>query len=348
MSLFVNIEKNFEDFSLKIKFECSNEILGILGASGCGKSLTLKCIAGIEKPDKGKIILDDVILFDSEKKINLPPQKRKTGYLFQNYALFPNMTVKENILCGLHSEKDKIKKEKIFNETLELLQLKELINHKPSQLSGGQAQRTALARILVNRPKILMLDEPFSALDSHLRLKLQMQLRDLLKNYGRSVLLVTHDRNEVYRMCDTIAAVDDGKILTVKDKKDFFANPESITAAVLSGCKNIVKAEKINDYEVFIPEWNLTLKTKNKVKNNLIAVGIRAHDFDTLVNQNRNEIIFIKEMEEPFEFVIEFRFKNQIKESENIWWRLPKDKKPSEFPKELGVAENNIILLYYN
>ena len=346
MSLYVNIEKKFENFLLKINFECGNEILGILGASGCGKSLTLKCIAGIEKPDRGKIILDDVILFDSEKKINLPPQKRKTGYLFQNYALFPNMTVKENILCGLHNEKDKKIKEKIFNETLEILQLRELINHKPSQLSGGQAQRTALARILVNRPKILMLDEPFSALDSHLRLKLQMQLKDLLKNYGRGVLLVSHDRNEVYRMCNFIAAVDDGKILTVKNTKEFFANPESVPAAVLSGCKNIVKAEKINDYEVFIPEWNLTLKTKDKIKNNLEAVGIRAHYFNTNTPQNRNEVIFVREMEEPFEFVFEFRFKNQDQESVPVWWRLSKDKKTQKFPSELGVSGSNILLLY--
>ena len=202
MSLFINIEKNFENFSLKINFEHDADILGILGASGCGKSMTLKCIAGIEKPDSGKIILDDEILFDSQKKINLPPQKRKVGYLFQNYALFPNMTVKQNILCGLHDEKNIKLKEKIFSDTIELLNLTELINHKPHELSGGQAQRTALARILVNRPKILMLDEPFSALDSHLRLKLQMKIKNLLKNYGHGVILVTHDRNEAYRMCD--------------------------------------------------------------------------------------------------------------------------------------------------
>ena len=346
MSLSVNIEKNFENFSLKINLENDNNILGILGASGCGKSMTLKCIAGIEKPDNGKIILDDKILFDSQKKINLPPQKRRVGYLFQNYALFPNMTVKENILCGLHYEKNILLKEKIFSDTIELLNLTELINHKPHELSGGQAQRTALARILVNRPKILMLDEPFSALDSHLRLKLQMQIRELLQNYGRGVLLVTHDRNEAYRMCGRIAAMEDGKILTLKDTKEFFANPESVPAAILSGCKNIARAEKISDYKIFVPEWDIQLATKIKVKNNIKAVGIRAHHFSLDTKQNLNKVIFIQEMAEPFEYVIEFRFEGQTQESEPLWWRIPKDKRPAIFPKELGAAEDDILLLY--
>ena len=179
MSLLVDIEKRLGIFNLRAKFECENEILGLLGASGCGKSITLKCIAGIERPDRGKIILDDEILFDSERNINMTPQKRHVGYLFQNYALFPNMTVKQNILCGLRWEKDKSAREKILHETMNMLKLSDLSNHRPSQLSGGQAQRTALARILVNRPKILMLDEPFFALDMHLRLKLQMQMKEL-------------------------------------------------------------------------------------------------------------------------------------------------------------------------
>ena len=111
MSLLVDIEKRLGDFRLTARFETQGGVLGLLGASGCGKSLTLKCIAGIEKPDRGRIVLDGETLFDSDKKIDLPPQKRRVGYLFQNYALFPNMTVRQNILCGLHGEKDKAKRE---------------------------------------------------------------------------------------------------------------------------------------------------------------------------------------------------------------------------------------------
>ena len=171
MALEVNIEKKAGSFLLKTAFACGTEFLGVLGSSGCGKSMTLKCIAGIEKPDKGRIVLDGKVLFDSEKKINLPPQKRHVGYLFQNYALFPNMTVRQNILCGLHFEKDKAKKEAEADRVMRLLQLEELGDLRPSQISGGQAQRAALGRILVNQPDLLMLDEPFSALDYHLRLR---------------------------------------------------------------------------------------------------------------------------------------------------------------------------------
>lgn len=346
MSLQVDIEKRLGDFSLRAAFEGGNETIGILGASGCGKSMTLKCIAGIETPDRGRIVLDGEVLFDSEKKINLPPQKRRVGYLFQNYALFPNMTVRQNVLCGLRWERDRAKSERILAETLEMLQLTDLVNHKPNQLSGGQAQRTALARILVNRPRILMLDEPFSALDTHLRLRLQLQLRDLLKSYGRGVLMVTHDRDEAYHMCARIAMIDKGRMLTVKETKDFFADPGSIPAAVLSGCKNVVEARKAGEHEVEVPAWGLRLTTEAPVRDGLAGVGIRAHYFNAKCPQNRHEVQFVREMEEPFEWVVEFRFKGQSRSSESLWWRLPKDKRPQTFPNELGVSGANILLLY--
>ena len=123
MALEVDIEKRLGSFHLRAAFSCGREFMGILGASGCGKSMTLKCIAGIEKPDRGRIVLDSRVLFDSEKRITLPPQQRRVGYLFQDYALFPGMTVRENILCGLHREKDKQKREKRTEDMLELLRL---------------------------------------------------------------------------------------------------------------------------------------------------------------------------------------------------------------------------------
>ena len=175
MALEVDIEKRTGSFCLRAAFSGGNEFLGILGASGSGKSMTLKCIAGIEKPDRGRIVLDGRVLFDSERGIDLPPQQRRVGYLFQHYALFPGMTVRQNILCGLHAEKDKRIREKRTDEMLELLQIRDIASQKPETLSGGQAQRTALGRILVNGPDLLMLDEPFSALDAHLRLKLQAE-----------------------------------------------------------------------------------------------------------------------------------------------------------------------------
>ena len=185
MALEVDIEKQLGSFHLRAAFSCGKETLGILGASGSGKSMTLKCIAGIERPDRGRIVLDGRVLFDSGKRIDLPPQERRVGYLFQHYALFPGMTVRQNILCGLHAEKDRQKREEKADAMMEMLRIREIASLRPEALSGGQAQRTALGRILVNEPDLLMLDEPFSALDAHLRLKLQAELKSLLSGYDR-------------------------------------------------------------------------------------------------------------------------------------------------------------------
>ena len=346
MSLIVDIKKRLGDFSLDVKFETDGGTLGLLGPSGCGKSYTLKCIAGIEKPDSGRIILDGVTLFDSEEKINLPPQKRRVGYLFQNYALFPNMTVKQNIMCGLKNEKDRGEKERRYREMLHTLQLDGLENHKPHQLSGGQAQRVALARIMVNQPKLLMLDEPFSALDTHLRDRLQIELRDLLKSFGKEVILVTHSRDEAYHMCDKIAVMSEGLIAARKPTKELFANPGSIAAAGITGCKNIIPAVKAGEYEVSVPDWGVVLKTKEPVREGLKAIGIRAHYFNPSTPHNRFSVVYDKEMEEPFETIILFRYKGQSEDSPSIWWRLAKDKRPAGFPNELGVSSANILLLY--
>ena len=346
MSLIVDIFKQLGDFTLDVQFEAENEITCLLGASGCGKSYTLKCIAGIEKPDRGHIELDGVVLFDSEKHINLPPQKRKVGYLFQNYALFPNMTVRQNILCGLQREKDRAVKEQKLQNMLKLMQLQGLEKHKPAQLSGGQQQRVALARIMVNEPRMLMLDEPFSALDAHLRDSLKIELRDMLQNFGREVLMVTHSREEAYNMSTRIAVMDHGRLLGLKGTKELFADPGSIPAAILTGCKNIAKARKTGEFEVEVPEWGVRMTTAQPVGDNIQGIGIRAHYFNTATSQNRNRVVYQEEMEEPFEMIIQFRFEKQSPESAPVWWRMSKEKKPQRFPEELGIAPANILLLY--
>jgi len=346
MSLKVDITRELGSFTLDAQFEAENGVTCLLGASGCGKSFTLKCIAGIEKPDRGHIELDGVVLFDSEKHINLPPQKRQVGYLFQNYALFPNMTVRQNILCGLNREKDRAEKERKLGDIIRLMQLDGLEDHKPAQLSGGQQQRTALARILVNEPRMLMLDEPFSALDAHLRDSLKIELRDMLQEYGREVLMVTHSREEAYNMSRKIAVMDKGKLLGMKDTKELFADPGSVPAAVLTGCKNIAEARKTGDYEVEVPAWGIRLQTAQEVKDNLTAIGIRAHYFNVSTQKNRYPITYVEEMEEPFEVILQFRYQNQTSDSPPVWWRLNKEKRPQQFPGEIGIAPANILLLY--
>ncbi|MGN0997756.1 MAG: sulfate/molybdate ABC transporter ATP-binding protein [Candidatus Ventricola sp.] len=346
MSLTVEIQKRLGDFALDVQFETDGGILGLLGASGCGKSMTLKCIAGIERPDRGRIVLDGVTLFDSQRGINLPPQQRGVGYLFQNYALFPNMTVRQNILCGMRRKGDRQTRERRLNEMLSLLHLEEVAGHRPHQLSGGQAQRVALARILVSEPKLLMLDEPFSALDSHLRDQLQWQLRGLLASFDRDVLMVTHSRDEAYHLCGRIAVMEGGRMRALKETKALFADPGSVCAARLTGCKNIVPAQKAGEYAVRVPDWGIELTTAQPVRDELCAIGIRAHYFNSRAAQNRYPVEFVSDMEEPFEWIVAFRYAGQREGTPNVWWRVPKDRRATPFPAEFGIAPANILLLY--
>ena len=346
MSLSVHIKKVIGDFRLSIDLEHEEGITGILGASGCGKSMTLKCIAGIEKPDEGSIVLNGRVLFDSEKKINLKPQERKVGYLFQNYALFPNMTVEQNIGCGLVKEKDKTKCREKIEEMLTVMELTSCRKLYPHQLSGGQQQRCALARMLVSEPELLLLDEPFSALDSYLREQLQTQVREILDRFGKDALMVSHSRDEVYYLCGQTAVMNEGKFLVHGQTKKVFANPGSKTAAVLTGCKNIADAYKTGEYEVFVPDWGIHLKTKEAVREDLCAVGLRAHYFHPKARENVFPVTFTNEREDPFELRLLFQYENQKKGTQDIWWRMAKDRRPENLPNQLGIAPTNVLLLY--
>lgn len=346
MSLSVHIKKKLGDFLLQIDLEHPEGVTGLLGASGCGKSITLKCIAGIVKPDEGQILLNGKVLFDSEKRINLRPQERGVGYLFQNYALFPNMTVEQNIRCGLCKEKNKnIKKEKA-EEALALMELKDQRKLYPHQLSGGQQQRTALARMLVSEPELLLLDEPFSALDSYLREQLQTQVRGILEWFGKDVLMVSHSRDEVYYLCNEVAVMSRGKILNKGKTKEIFANPGSRTAAVLTGCKNVADARKTGEYEVFVPDWGIHLTARMPVEDDLCAVGLRAHYFNPKAKENLFPVVYSDEREDPFETRLLFRYAAQKKGTPDIWWRMPKDRRPAQMPQYLGIASSNVLLLY--
>ena len=248
MSVYVDIEKRLGNFLLKVNFTAENETVALLGASGSGKSMTLKCIAGIEKPDRGKILVDGTTLFDSEQRINLSPQQRKTGLMFQNYALFPNMTVEQNLLAGANREKNKLLRKERVNHVMEIFGLQEFAKRLPSTLSGGQQQRVALARMLISEPKILLLDEPFSALDSHLRLSLEQEVRQVIREFGKTVILVSHDKNEVYRMSDRVAIMKDGRLEEYDKKYNVFQRPSTLSAAKMIGCENLIPVEMAAHY----------------------------------------------------------------------------------------------------
>ena len=277
MSLEVNITKKLDGFTLRAEFTAGSTATALLGASGCGKSMTLRCIAGIVKPDAGRIVLDGRVLFDGEQHIDLPPQQRGVGLLFQNYALFPNMTVEQNILCGLKAEKDKAVRRERCAEMLRAMRLEALAKRYPAQLSGGQQQRTALARILVGRPRILMLDEPFSALDSYLREEVESEVGSLLAGFDGAALLVTHHRDEVFRLADSIAVVSNGTIDVFGGKAQVFRNPQARMGAMLTGCKNISSIETLDATHIRAADWGLTLEVP-EIPADVKAVGIRMHD----------------------------------------------------------------------
>ena len=271
--LSVDIRKKMGSFRLEVRFEAENETLALLGASGCGKSVTLKCVAGILKPDEGKIALDGVTLYDSAAKVNLPPQRRQVGYLFQQYALFPNMTVRQNIGAAIL---DKKARKTETDGLLRRFQLEEAAELKPCQLSGGQQQRTALARILASRPRTILLDEPFSALDSYLKYQLELELTETLEDFPGTVLWVSHDRGEVFRNCRRVCVLDHGKSQRMLTLRELFHQPETEAAARLSGCKNYADAVP-KGTAVFLPEWGMTLDCGRPVPETVRRAGIRAH-----------------------------------------------------------------------
>lgn len=209
--LEVQIYKKLAEFDLDISFQVDDNILGLMGASGSGKSMTLKCIAGIETPDQGRIVLNGRVLFDSEKKINVPIQKRNVGYMFQSYALFLNMNVYENISVGLRARKVK-DVDIVVQKVMQQFRIFELASRYPKQLSGGQRQRVALARLMAYEPDVLLLDEPFSALDEDLKKDLLQELKSELQ-ISKPVIFVSHDKEEVNYLCDLKYKIKQGEII---------------------------------------------------------------------------------------------------------------------------------------
>lgn len=284
MALEVRIKKQFPDFLLDVEFQTEEEIFGVLGESGCGKSLTLKCIAGIERPDQGRIVLNGRELFDSKKGINLPARERKIGYLFQEYALFPNMTVEENIAVGI-KEKKKGEKKKKIHDYIQKFFLEGLEKKHPSSLSGGQKQRVAIARMLAVEPELILLDEPFSAVDSYLKWKLEQMLLEWLEEVQVTTLLVSHNRDEVYRLCDRMGIIHKGHMEVCGKKQEIFQNPGTVSAAILTGCKNIARIATITEGRAEIADWGVLLPLPNpkiSMGDVFTHVGVRAHDIRML------------------------------------------------------------------
>ena len=307
MELIVNIEKRLRDFTLAANFTLTDTTLALLGASGSGKSMTLKCIAGLERPDRGQIVLNGRTLYDSEKRINLPPQVRSVGYLFQNYALFPNMTVRENIIFALDGSKEE--KERIFAENVTRFSLEGLENAYPGGLSGGQQQRVAFARILARGADVLLLDEPLSALDTHLKWQIETALRELLAMQDISAILVTHDRDEAFRIAREIATVNRGQLTPPMDKHELFRSPGTCAATTLTGCKNISAAHRVDETHVTATDWGITLRVADAATD-VRHIAVRAH-YLVLASESDADALparIAEVIESTFTYIVMLRF----------------------------------------
>ena len=364
MSIKVQIQRKLDSFLLDISFQSECRRIGILGASGCGKSMTLKSIAGIETPDQGHIEAEGRTLFDRADRINLNPQKRNVGYLFQNYALFPTMTVEKNIAAGLKGSRQE--NEVRVREMVKKFQLQGLEKRLPGQLSGGQQQRVALARIMAYEPDVILLDEPFSALDMYLKDWLQQELMDMLSDYRGTVIMVSHNRDELYRFSEELLIIDQGHIAAAGETKELFRNPVSREAARLTGCKNFSRARRLDAHTVEAEDWGIILHTKGEIPEDVQWLGYRAHDFVPVWGE-RGENMLRFDLESsallPFERNYYLRPENSAgyiesgaaadtdhhQEAQNICWFVQREKieelDAKGFPNYLLFKEDRILFL---
>ncbi|HAC66237.1 MAG TPA: molybdate ABC transporter permease subunit [Cyanothece sp. UBA12306] len=284
--LVIDIKKQLQGFALGINFKAHEETLGLLGASGSGKSMTLRCIAGLDSPDEGFISLNGQVLFDSQRGINVPSSQRKVGFVFQNYALFAHLNVGQNIGFGLQNLA-KYEREESIKKYLRLMELEGLEKRYPHQLSGGQQQRVALARALATEPDILLFDEPLSALDTYLRNRIELLLTQVFSNYNGVTLFVTHKLEEAYRVCGNLLVLDNGKIIEAGSKENIFEKPRTFTTAKITECKNFSSVQVINSQQVRALEWGCTLQVIEPIPEKLTYLGFRAHHIRFSDNPNQ-------------------------------------------------------------
>ena len=287
--LYADIHKRIGEFDLNVMIESSADRVGILGESGSGKSMTLRCIAGIEPVDSGHIEVNGRVLYDSAGKINMKPQKRNVGYMFQNYALFPTMSVIKNVMAGLGRPTEENRGK--ASDMLKRFRMDGFEDRLPGELSGGQQQRVALARIMVTEPALILLDEPFSALDSYLRDRMQVEMLEMLEDYTGQVVMVSHSRDELYRFSNELFVLSKGSIIRHGETKSVFREPENAIAARLTGCKNFSAAKVVDDHTIEAADWGVTLKLDRDIPADITSIGYRAHNFSPVYGEKQENCI---------------------------------------------------------
>jgi molybdate ABC transporter permease protein len=300
--LTAEIYKILPGFTLRVALRTHGGVLGLLGASGSGKSLTLRAICGLETLREGRIVLNGRVLFDSRRGIRLRPAERRVGMVFQDYALFPHLTVAQNIAFGLEHRPVRERVRRVA-EWARLAGIEPLLGRYPAQLSGGQRQRVALARALAMEPDALLLDEPFSALDTHLRHRLEEQLREILAGFGGATVFVTHDRNEAYRLSNHLVALASGRVAASGTRQEIFDRPGSVEVAYLTGCKNVAALRMAGPGRIQVDAWNCRLRVAGPLIG-MTHVGVRAHDLrfvDSPEGENTFPCWLTGSVDSPFE-----------------------------------------------
>ena len=345
--LYADIHKRIDEFDLNVMIESDAARIGILGESGSGKSMTLRSIAGIESVESGHIEIDGKVLFDSASKTDMKPQKRNVGYMFQNYALFPTMNVMKNVMAGLGRQTEENRSK--ASDMLKRFRMDGFEDKLPGELSGGQQQRVALARIMVTEPDLILLDEPFSALDSYLRDRMQVEMLEMLEDYTGQVVMVSHSRDELYRFSEELFIVSNGSIIRHGETKAVFSSPESTIAARLTGCKNFSEAERIDDHNIEAIDWGVTLKLKREVPAATAFIGFRAHCFEPVWGERQENCIkcdVIRVDDLPFEKNYYIR---TLRENEPLCWFVQGEEQriidEKGLPDYLKLAEDDILLL---
>jgi molybdate transport system permease protein len=351
--LEIDLEKRLERFTLRVSLRARRGAVGILGASGAGKSMTLRLIAGVVTPDGGRIVLNGRVLFDSATGENVRCARRRIGIVFQDYALFPHMTVAENVGFGL-SALTKPEWRRLVMRHLQRMHIAELAERTPGEISGGQRQRVAIARCMAMEPDALLLDEPFAALDPHLRRQTEEQLRETLAEYQGAVLFVTHDMEEAFRFCSELVVLDAGRVIASGPRNELFERPRSVAAARLTGCKNIVAARRVGVDRIAVDAWQCELQTASPIPDGLTHVGVRSHQiaFATEVaGENTFPGWLVGSSEAPHEMTLYLRLHApaQVGEPAHLQVDLPKDAwralmdRPQPWPVRL--APSRLLLL---
>lgn len=337
VALELDIAKQLPEFTLDVALRAGDDApLGVLGPSGAGKSMLLRCIAGLENPDRGRIALHGRVFFDSERKINVPARARRVGLLFQHFALFPHRTVEENLAFGIRHLPVEERQKRIA-ELARQTHVVELVHRYPRELSGGEQQRVALARALAIEPEALLLDEPLSSLDTHLRSQIEAQLQETFQEYRRPALVVTHSMEEVYRLCPQLLVLSRGRVAAFGSTEEVFRRPPTAEVARLTGCKNISRAQAISDDVVEATDWGCRLRVADPAPRHPAYVAIRAHHIDFVESsmpgasaENVFPCWLVRSSKTPFRITLFLRL------------RPPKSSASSEPPGPAELAANDL------